>query len=188
MSYLINTDQYLINDGKYIIIPSKFLSVGDTYKGGTIGYIYQSGDPGYDANIQHGLIIGTIDTGVCWDFVSMTLVTGTDLYIGDGSINTYAMTVAKNTNPPDTYDLQAYQYCFDYTSDIYDDWVFPSYFETRKILENYSILGVADNVYYSSSESTVDSAYGVELFEGQITFINVQKNVYGYGVIPIRYF
>lgn len=37
------------------------LSPGDNYNGGIVGYILQGGDPGYDPNVQHGLIVAPFD-------------------------------------------------------------------------------------------------------------------------------
>jgi hypothetical protein len=46
--------------------PTAKLIVGAEYQGGKIFYILVAGDPGYDANTPHGLIVATSDqsTGI----------------------------------------------------------------------------------------------------------------------------
>jgi len=48
---------------------SIYLRVGDVYQGGKVAYILVSGDPGYDATTQHGLIAATSDQSrsITWD-------------------------------------------------------------------------------------------------------------------------
>ncbi len=38
-------------------------SIGDSYQGGTIAYLFGSDDSGYDASKQHGLIVALEDQG-----------------------------------------------------------------------------------------------------------------------------
>jgi hypothetical protein len=50
INWASNTNSVLINSG------TTQLQVGDLYGGGTIAYILQSGDSGYNPNVQHGYI------------------------------------------------------------------------------------------------------------------------------------
>ena len=77
--------------------PPPTYTLGQSVLGGTIGYILQSGDPGYDANYQHGFVVWTSDvtasfgTGTGADYANWPANTA----IGQGKANT---TILTNTN------------------------------------------------------------------------------------------
>jgi transcription elongation factor Elf1 len=66
------------------------LKIGDAYQGGKVAYILLLGDPGYDANTQHGLIAATSnqDIGIKWYNVTNTPTYATGTAIGTGLSNT----------------------------------------------------------------------------------------------------
>ena len=141
------------------------LTLNQVYQGGRIVYILQSGDTGYDANVQHGLIMTTGDTQTNnnnWG-CSGTNITGTTTSIGSGQANTTAI-----VNQCATAGIPA-RVCNDLTENGYSDWYLPSASEWAAINGNYSggvlpSLGFADgNQYWSSSQNNSTSAYAIEM-------------------------
>jgi hypothetical protein len=140
------------------------LSIGDSYGGGKVAYILQSGDPGYSSTATKGLIAATADqsTGIIWAVAAYqsTAVTGTETTLGSGSANTDKI-IAQN-GAGITY---AAGLCDAYTNTetgtgVYSDWYLPSLDELNKLYLSKAVLtGFSEDYYWSSSESGNDSAW-----------------------------
>ena len=125
------------------------LSIGDTYKGGIIAYFLQSGDPGYDANIRHGLIAAPTDqnSNAVWGCYGTNLTGADGFALGTGAQNT--IDIVAGCNAPGI----AARICNDLVLNGYDDWYLPSSFELSKLYQNrVAIGGFALDQYWSSTE------------------------------------
>ena len=138
--------------------PTTTLTVGASYGGGKIAYLLQSGDPGYDPAVQHGLIAASSDqsTGVMWDpagSAGFTAAGGTG--IGTGKVNT------DNILNETFYSSTAANIARAYTGGGYTDWYLPSKDELNKLYINKTAIGgFASANYWSSSEGiTVNAAW-----------------------------
>ena len=136
-------------------------ALGDPYQGGIIFYILQVGDPGYDANVQHGFIAALSDqsTGAPWGCLGTEIGAGAQgIALGTGKTNTAAI-IAGCT----TIGIAA-QLCSSLNSGGYTDWYLPSFNELTQLYNNQSYVGnLGINVaYWSSSEY-----YGGSTFNAQ---------------------
>jgi len=138
------------------------LAIGDPYGGGVIAYILQPGDPGHDANVQHGLIAATADqtasgSGIIWalDAYKFTSVPGTGTAIGTGSANTNAIIVQNGSGG--AYAAGLARAC---TDGGYSDWYLPSLDELNQMYLNRVAIGGFESAdYWSSSEYDASHAW-----------------------------
>ena len=133
------------------------LTVGQTYQGGKIAYILQAGDPGYDANVVHGLIAAPTDqnnTGIRWYDGDSTKIGETGKVIGTGNTNTNKIVTNQGAGS------YAAKLCSDLVLDGYSDWYLPSKDELNKLYINKAVVGGYSNAdYWSSTEGVYYGAW-----------------------------
>ena len=123
---------------------SKNAFIGQSYQGGIIAYILKSGDDGYDATIQHGLIAAPYDqsTGAKWGCAGESITGGMcdGEWIGSGGVNTIGII---NSCPQAGI---AARLCGDLVLGGYSDWFLPSRDELFQMyLNKFSIGGFAND-------------------------------------------
>jgi hypothetical protein len=145
--------------------PAPPIAVGDSYRGGIVYYILRSGDNGYDANVQHGLIAAETNPRVnatgTWTKIA---INGNAIL---GAQNTGTLVGKSNTAAIIANQGTASTYLFRYVNEtqigIYNDWYVPSQKELelfRSFIYTKQVIigGVLTNLY-TNDASTGDSYY-----------------------------
>ena len=133
-----------------IPIPPGTYTIGQSALGGKIGYILQSGDPGYDVNAQHGLVTTSSDIGYTIFGCQGTAIGGLSAAIGTGQANTNKIIAGCATAGI------AARLCNDLVQGGYSDWYLPSLNELNKLWVNRVVLGITPTAYPSQYQSSTE--------------------------------
>jgi hypothetical protein len=193
----LNTNGYWTS---YVTTPT--YTIGQAALGGIITYILQSGDPGYDANVQHGLVVDSRNNTQRFNDVSYGIwgdgsyplpsVASTSFAYGQGATNTTNIINAFGSNT-------AAGKARAYNGGGYNDWFLPSPNELFKIQSVFSIIntsvelpssgfGPDDFPCHTSAQYSQQFAYRKDIPNGWSYNSLIYVSAWNYWVVPCRYF
>jgi len=150
-------------------------SVGDSYQGGIVAYIDETG--------KHGLIAASVDqsAGIQWYNGSSIMTGAFGTALGTGKSNTTRIVQAQGEGG------YAAKLCDDLVLNGYSDWFLPSKDELNILYQNRNAIGgFSSGYYWSSSEGSSSYAWHQNFDDGIQNIIYLKS--YAYRVRAVRAF
>jgi hypothetical protein len=142
---------------QYSFTTSATLSIGSFYQGGLIGYFLQSGDPGYNPFVQHGIIISKNDVAAAapWGCYGTLIAGASGTLIGDGAQNTIDIVAGCAT-----IGIAA-EVCSSLVLNSYSDWFLPSDADWVAMDLNLVLVNGISNQqgYWTSNQLNANTAH-----------------------------
>jgi hypothetical protein len=132
---------------------------GQAALGGIVAYILVDGDPGYDANVQHGLIVSSanLTSTIRWWNGSYVTTGATGTAIGTGLSNTNTIIAVQGA----VTTSYAAGLARAHNGGGFSDWFLPSFTETSRICSGAGRV-ITSGIYWTSTEG---SQFGAGIFD-----------------------
>lgn len=162
------------------ILAAQTLTIGMNYKGGKVAYLLTPSDPGYDPNVQHGIIAADADLAGVFEWGCNEKYIAGRTSLGSGNHN--SLEIVSRCPTVET----AARLCSELNQGGYSDWFLPSKDELNKLfLQKDAIGGFKEVCYWSSTEAGKYNAYSQIFDSGFQTANDKSTPLY---VRPIRSF
>lgn len=136
------------------------LAIGQSYQGGIIGYIFQSGDWGYISGETHGIIVSSTDFSAEWGCYGTEINGADETDLGTGLQNTNEI-LAGCPTPGIAADVASST----------NGWFLPSYLEICLLYTNRTSISGFSPPYWSSTENDANQAWAI-CSSGGVLFMN----------------
>jgi hypothetical protein len=134
--------------------PEQPPKLGDTYQGGIVFYIDNSG--------KHGLIAAAADLSKSTSWWNGSFIATSANSVADGSANTTKIITAQGNT-----GSYAAKLCRDYRGGSYSDWFLPSKDQLNMLYSQKTLIGgFTDDIYWSSTEFDVGDAWVQYFLDG----------------------
>jgi hypothetical protein len=178
---LLDTTQYYVRSyatnnlgvtvyGAETFFLTKKLAINAIGLGGKVAYILTATDPGYDANVKHGIIVALADNAAI-EWGPNNILTGANAITFGAGLNNSNLILNTVTTGPYAAIVARQS-----TLNGYTDWYLPSVAELQKIAISKTLLGYIGDYYWTSSELNMTHATRINLYNNEVQWSQPKSN------------